>query len=724
MKLISAWQQQAKANGKTLGGQEIMIKLMKRKDNLGKQVQGLVDDHAADGSETPLEDAAAFFGLNAGRAKGSREVGQANANPTLKDRIVTGAASAGLGLADLAGGVLQADDYLGDKLNAGINSVAGTKLPTNKVKKRTAEKKKAETALSGMRTNAGRDGSDFIRGGTNIAASIPFYLGTGAATLPARVAQQSAIGAGLGAAGYSDDASERLQKVAFGAVGAGAGQLVGEGLAAVAPKVVGKLYNAKKGNLKSQYKEVDELGKKYDVPTSVGDLKGKGIVQNTESHLNRLPVVGNTKFMDKQADATVKASAKVVKKLEDKLTATEFSAIKKIEQSAASGNRNSQRVLSVVNEAGNDPDKVIQAGIEVMKWHKKQIASKLYNNVTKEVEKTGNDVVDITATKTALQKALDEQNASISPNEVVVRETEKMLKNLDDPNRVNNFKGVREFRSKLGNLAEEYGNPTGKADNFASKTFGDIRKVVTDDLDGFANASGGAVQKAYKKADSFYRRNIGGGDKAINKALKTDRPDEIYRQFTQPNRGDNAAILVSNLDAKGKAAYKLRMVETARDKAWNESTESFSPAKFAGEFERLAAPYSKLFKGEEKQQMDGFIKLMRHVERAGQYKMNPPTGVRATDIGITATAIASPTTAVAGAGIAVIAKTLLNTRAGKNLLLAANKLPADKQAALDNILKNAQKLAASAGGKKGRENADRVAGTRIREDSAVLSPTF
>ena len=38
--------------------------------------------------------------------------------------------------------------------------------------------------------------------------------------------------------------------------------------------------------------------------------------------------------------------------------------------------------------------------------------------------------------------------------------------------------------------------------------------------------------------------------------------------------------------------------------------------------------FGNIFKGDDKKQMDGLVKLMRHIERAGQYKENPPTGKR------------------------------------------------------------------------------------------------
>src|SRR5699024_12424704 len=103
-------------------------------------------------------------------------------------------------------------------------------------------------------------------------------------------------------------------------------------------------------------------------------------------------------------------------------------AVAKIEKAANAGDRNAKRVLGVINNAGDDSNKVIQASLEVTKWRKKQIAKNLYGNVAKEVEKTGNDIVDVSNTRAALTRILDEQNSSISPNEVVVREGEKRLK--------------------------------------------------------------------------------------------------------------------------------------------------------------------------------------------------------------------------------------------------------------------------------------------------------
>lgn len=704
---------------------QIFDEFARRKDGVGNNVRTLISRYEDNESPDARAEAARFFGLDITQVKGNSQQGSVNKNATALDKAKSYAASAQAGLANSTVGLFQLNDMVADGLGKGINKVFGTNIDTNALARTNAANDELNARADRSRLAANRTGGDWVKGGTEIAATLPLYMvGAGGATTTARVIDQGVRGAGVAALSRADNNEERLYKMGLGALGGAVGQLGGEVVGAGLSKVAGKAANVKAGKLKPKYQEVDNLGKKYNVPTSPGDLVGKGVLQNTESHLNRLPVVGNSKFMNKQADATEVASKKVVDKLKDTMTSTDFKAISKIEKAANAGDRNAKRVLGVINNAGDDSDKVIQASLEVTKWRKKQIAKNLYGNVAKEVEKTGNDIVDVSNTRAALTKVLDEQNSSISPNKVVVREVSEMLENLDDVARPLTFKNIRELRSKLGNLADEYGNPTGKADNFASSVFSNARQAVTKDLDNFATTSGGKVKEAYNKADKFYAKAIANTDKSIESAIKTNKPDEIYDKFSKAGKGDNAQILVGSLDPKGRDALRLRMAEKAMDKAWHETTESFSPAKFAGEFERLSEPYSKIFTGEAKKEMDGFVKLMRHVERAGSFRMNPPTGVRATDIGIAATAIASPTTAATGAGIAFLAKTLLTTRAGKNLLLAASELPPTQKAAFDNIMKIATKLASSSGSKKGRDTAERVAGTKVTEQDSKSLQSF
>ena len=179
----------------------------------------------------------------------------------------------------------------------------------------------------------------------------------------------------------------------------------------------------------------------------------------------------------------------------------DFKAIPKIEMAAQAGDKNARRILGIVNDAGDDSGKLLQASLEIQGWRKSSIASKLYDRVQKEVIKSGDDIVSPTRTRAAIVSELDKQAASISPNKVVVRELSEMLKNIDDVAKPKTFANMRGLRSTQGNLAEEYGKGAGKGDAYASSVFGRLRTAAETDLSNFANGSGNtAIKTAYKKS--------------------------------------------------------------------------------------------------------------------------------------------------------------------------------------------------------------------------------
>ncbi len=719
--LVNAWQKQAKSQGKTLGGQEIMIKLLKRKDKLGQNMQALVDSYVDDGSQTPLEDAARFFGLDASRAKGSREAGSVKTNPSVLDTVKSQAASAAMGLADAGAGIVQGNKYVADKINSGVNKVFGTDLDTTAYDRYNKEYAQANDAVDGLRIAGGRGGGDFVRGGTEMAATLPAYLLSGSgATLPIRAGQQGLVGAVIGGARYAENADERGKNVLGSAIGSAVGQAGGEYVARGLGKAGTKLVNAKRGNLAPEYKEIDDLGKQFGVRTSVGDIRGGGVIKNTETHLERLPVVGMGKFRSGQNEEAATATGKITGKLRRVMSETDYKAMPSIRAAAAAGDRNAARVLNIAETAGDDTGRVLQASAEVRAFREGKIASRLYDKVDEAVAASGNDIVTPTKSAAALDDALQKQADSLAPDDVLQRELSDISARINDPNISKSFSNMRLLRSQLGDLADKYGSPV-NGNKAASRVFADVKQAVDDDIADFALNSGNAgIKKAYQRADKFYKNAMKRADKAIANAMDSNKPDEIYKAFVKTGKGDRANNFYQALDQKGQAALRYQMADEAIGKATNESTGNFSPANFAREFEKMVEPYGRIFKGDDKKQMDGLVKLMRHIERAGQYKENPPTGVRLTDVAIIGGAVTSlPLTLKVGAA-AAIAKTLLTTRAGKNLLLAANKLPESQQAALDNILKAAAKISAAAGSK----TADAVAGTKVSDENSASLTSF
>lgn len=703
-----------------LSDQEITIKLLRRKDAVGKNIQTAMDRAQAAGIENPQESVMAIFGVNPKRAKGSRIAGEANKNPSISDTVKSQLASVGMGLADVGAGIIQGNKYAADKINQGVNSILGTDLDTNALERYNQEYEQANDALDGMRTQGGRSGGDWYRGGTEIAATTPFFFGGGGTTLGARALDQGVRGAAVGAARYADNEDARAYNMAGGAIGGAAGQAAGEVVASGLGKIATKAINAKRGNITPKAREVLDAGEKFGVRTSVGDA-GQGVfARKAEANLERIPVVGMADYREAQHSEAKAAVADISNRLKSAMSDIEYKALPKLKAAADSGDRNAARVLNVVETAGDDSGKVLQASAEMRAWREGQIANKMYDKVGEAVAKQSDSIVAPTNTNNVLNAKIADEAASLAPDEQLVKDLDAIKTRLSDPDIVKDFSNMRLLRTQLGDMTEKYMRGT-NPNKSAAKFFGDLRKAVDDDIDDFVTRSGSPeVKTAYKRADDYYKRIMSKRDRAVAKAMSSDTPDEIYKTFIKTGKSDRAANFYRNLDEKGQAALRHQMAEEAIGKAINESNGNFSPLNFAGEFERMAEPYERIFKGDDKKQMDGFVKLMRHIERAGQYRENPPTGNRLIEWGLAGTAITSPAIALKAGSVSFLAKTMLTTKAGKNILLAANKLPPERQAALDNLIQKAAKLAASQGSQTGSSVAD----TKVREDSEVLTPTF
>lgn len=711
---------------KGMSDKEIFDEILTRKDEFGGNIRGMTSEFESSGVPNAKREAAKVIGLDITQVKGNSQQGSGNKKATVGDKLKSYAVSTATGIGNVGAGLLQPIAIAGDTVNKGINKVLGTNLSTGAEAQVRADNKALNAYSDRQRLKANRTGGDAPRLIGEIGASLPaFMYGAGGSTMGARVADQAVRGAAVGGLQLTQEGSDpnqRLYNMAGGAVGGAVGQAGGELIGAGASKVIGKAVNARKGKLKPKYQEVDNLGKQYDVPTTVGDIKGGGSIKNIETQLERVPVVGISKLRTTQHDRSLAAATRVSKKFKNLMDETDYKAIPAMQRAAQQGDRNASRVLGIINDAGNDTGKILQASAEVKGWRQSAIATKLYNRVDDEVIKAGNGTVPTNRTQAALTDALDKQAASLAPDGVLLRELTKISDNLANPSKPKTFKNTRLLRSQLGDLADKYGSPI-NGNKAAARVFGDIKKAVDDDIADFAANSGNtAIKTAYKKADKFYAGVMKSKDSAITKAMQSNKPDEVFDKFIKAGKGDAAQNFANSLDDKGRAALRYQMVDDAMTKAWNENKEAFSPAKFAGKFEELAEPYTRLFKGDDKKQMDGFIKLMRHVERAGQFKENPPTGVRLGDVAMIGTALASVPLAIKGASVSLLARTLFTTKAGKNLLLAASELPPTQKAAFDNIMKIATKLASSSGSRKGRDTAEKVAGTKINDkDSAALT---
>lgn len=619
----------------------------------------------------------------------------------MSDKAKSYAESAFVGTGKAFSGVVQGVAWLGDKVNEQINGTFGTNLSTNAYDNYTNSVKDVTAYKDQRRKEVGRDGIDWVETGANIITSAPKYvLGGGLTTgakLTARIGEQALRGALDGATQYADTGKERgINTAVGGAFGAG-GELVGAGLR----KGVSKVYNAKKGNKTAHHKQMDELGAKYGVQLTAGDISKNAIIKNAEIATEKVPVVGMANTRQTQQNQAKQAVLNIQEQFEKALDSTDFKAFGKLQEKANKGDIKAQKVLEKVNKA-TTPDEVLQTSLEVRAWRMKQIAKDKYDLVQKELDKLPNSQdKTILPTQTLAKLAEGEHitKTSLAPDDTMASQIKKFTNNLNDPNRPKDYKNMRLLRTQIGNMIRQYdalANPNQTVSNYLK----DLRTAVEQDISNFAVTSGNpAIKTAYQKADKFYHAMKNQEEKAHAKAMKSSTPDEIYQKFMQKGKGDKAENFYNALDAKGQAAIRYKMIDEAIGKSYNPNMGEngiFSPAKFVAEFDRLNKPYERVFKGADKAQMDGFLKLMSHIERAGQFAENPANGSRLVDYAIVGGTAVAPLAMVKAGVATAIAKTLFTSKAGKNLLLSASELPVGASK-LDKILKTAQKMAGVGG---------------------------
>lgn len=603
-----------------------------------------------------------------------------------------------LGLADIGVPVVQAAEYAADGIRGGINKVFGTNLETDRYEKLTKSYKNTNDNHNTVR-KANKQGADVTRVGANMLLTAPI-AGLGG-TLKSGVplvskagveflGKNAALGALVGATGVHENNTERLKSMRSGAIGGAVGGAVGKKLGDGVAKVV----NIKNNRMKEGVQEVAELAKKHNVKTTAGDLSRNPIIQKTEVAMEQVPFVGTSGVRKAQHDQVKVAAEKVIDQLKTKLDDVDFKSIDKIQAAASAGDKNAIRIMGIVNGAGDDTGRILQAAAEVKNWRGQRVASQMYEQVGR---LAGSGTVAPNKTVQAIDNVIA-ADSKVTPNKELLGEINSIRKNLLDPNINTNFKEMRAAQSRLGELIDEWGRQ-GKSTSGLTQ----IRTAIDDDILDFAQNSGNTkLFSELKRANTLYGQLQGGKDKAFASSLRSDKQDEIFNQFMKVGKGDKAANFYKNLDPKGQAALRYQMAQNALDKAWSPNKEVFSPARFAQEFESMSAPYSNVFRGADKAQMDGFVKLMRHVERAGQYMENPPTGNRAIGVLMGGAAVVNPAIALKVGGFSATAKVLFTTEAGKRILLAARDVPPNSPQ-MANLLIQAQKLATTGGANSAKD---------------------
>lgn len=555
--------------------------------------------------------------------------------------------SALLGASDLGAGVLQGTSYAADKLSSGINSVLGTNLDTGSYD-RVTNKRNAVEEWHNLRREANNQGFDIARLGGQVAATAPMAaLGRGyqgakvLSSAGARVAGQNAlVGAGIGGAGFAEDADTRLANTAFGAIGgaagAAAGQKVGQG--------IGKAIQAGR-NASSRFSNTQtnqllaQINQKLDATLrqnglSLGELSddvANGLRQDALKALQS----------GKDLNATAVARKAVLDRLGLKGTKAQVTGDAKQWQQQAelakiSGagdplrdkfiNDNAQlsRLLneSIESTGGKATDqygamKNALDSVNSQLDQNKQFIGAAYD-VAKKAE--GNNIVlDGRGFANDAFTALDQQYAASSlpssiqtilrdvtknPNQFTLGKSEELIKILN-----------REYKSSL-----QMGQPTS-----ATYSIGLVRDALEsrqkEAMQGLLSSGNDAAQ-AYQFARQANRFNMEQieGIPLLQDARKGVEPDKLFNKHIlngNVRELDNTIQLLNNVNPQAVNDIKQQVVQFISNKAINQNGQ-FSPAGMKRALDSIGdRRLSTMFNQDE-------LRKIKDIGRAGEYLITQP----------------------------------------------------------------------------------------------------
>ena len=406
-------------------------------------------------------------------------------------------------------------------------------------------------------------------------------------------------------------------------------------------------------------------------------------------------------------------------------------ALPEVQAAAQAGDREAGHILRVVQEAGTDPGGVIKASAGLQMMQSKLTADQLYTEVARLAAPLGTvpPTQTIQMARQAL-KEIEQATLNVDPTGAVKHQIERVVQRLAPTSTttpgqagflgsppvtstttpVSDYGMMRTLRSELGEIARS----PAMRDSRGAAILGDLRGAVSEDMRTFALNSGKPdLLAAQQRADAFYPTVV--NQRTLFRSIEQLQPDQVGNAVVKRGQGDLAQTWFDALDAKGQAAVRANILQTALTDgtapAIQPTTGLFSPARLAKNLEDARAATGVFFptSGEGKWELNGFIKLMRHVERVGQYAENPPTGQRTLPMmrlsrAATGAVAGGSVGGLPGAAVGLIAEPLTEailgrattalfmSPGGRNFLLAASDLTPGSRAMTTLVETLAQRL--------------------------------
>lgn len=449
--------------------------------------------------------------------------------------------------------------------------------------------------------------------------------------------------------------------------------------------------------------ELADLSKQHNVPLTVGELRGSTGLKAAETQLERVPAVGIRGFREKQSGALKDAATSLVDSMttgvDDSGVAIQQSLLNKLQ----AGKKLSKQAYDQIDTAMTTKGVIDEITPVTTREAAKTLLAEypdIFDRLPSGTVKNKLQViVEDTAPKqrTFEGSGMEPSTGHGKPKPMSILDAQGMpITETVQPKM--SFKDARALREQLGNYIDRAYKSAGAVGGKELRQLSILKSALDGDINAWAeNSPHVEINNAFRNANRVYRDNVAPFKDFIVKKATGDSfdTDLMAKTFIKNDRPQLAGKLMGLLDDQGKAAVKHSILKEALDLGLDAKADvPFSPAKFANKLERYGNTLSTIFSKEELGQINGFVKLARAAERAGQYAENPPTGLRAGDLGIFTGfgygIATNPLVTLGTAGALKTLSSLLTSDFGRKLLTQSGRIK-ENTTAWNNFVKYANK---------------------------------
>lgn len=554
--------------------------------------------------------------------------------------------SALLGAADIGVPFVQGAQWTKDQLSKGVNAVAGTKLPTNSYEGVTKTYKNINDAHNTVR-KANNQGVDVVRIGTNMAMTAPLAAAGGTLPSGAKIiskagaeflGKNAALGGLIGATGIHENNTERLKSMtagaAGGAIGAAAGQKIGEGVTKIAQKTIPSVKAATQVRINQTIDDQIKIALKQS-NVKIGDLSDD-IIAGLRKDVGAALKSG--KAVNKEAVARKVVFDRLdIRPTQAQLTGNPILWQKQAELAKIQGAGDPLREKlvqdnvqlagllddAIKNTHGNAADQyaAAQSASDALSLFDRQAKDQVKGLYQSAMKAPGNDIVldgrgfaNDAITKLDEQYAMSSLPASVSkiikdieknPQSFTLGKSEELIKILN-----------REYKASLQN-----GQPS--SSTYAIGLVRDVLNSRQDEaLQGMVVSGNNNAAQWYQAARTAYKNHAQVVEKIplLKDTLKGVEPDKLFQKHIL---NGNAAELTETMKVLGKvdptSIYNIKQqtLQYISDRAINQNGQ-FSPAGMKRALDSIGdRRLNILFAPEE-------VARIKDIGMAGQYLVTQP----------------------------------------------------------------------------------------------------